>query len=431
MAEQLPIDLTMLKLLHKREDYENMMGSVPREALDQKVAILLDDFGAYFKEFPDSKAVDPASFMIWFRGFRHKGLPAEACTIFEFLINKAVTEPLDPAVRKGLANRLAGAETAVKITGLLERWNKGDEVDLYSQLRDTLAGFELRLDRTVKDPQCRTPIEELLAVEENNTGINWHQPWLAGHIKALRGGDFVLFASRPDKGKTTWAAGLATNAAPQLDALWPGEKRCVMWLNNEGVGGQIVKRTFQTALGMTIEEMVENKATIREQYIKAIGGRGGALRVFDVHGMWHHEIEDLIRRYRPGMIIWDMIDNVKFGGEVLNGGQRTDQLLEAMYQWVRVLGVKYDCVNVAMSQLSADADGMQWPALPMLKDSKTGKQGAADVIICMGSSNEPALTSMRYFHCTKNKRKITGMPISPLATTIFDFDRGTFAEYKT
>jgi hypothetical protein len=34
---------------------------------------------------------------------------------------------------------------------------------------------------------------------------------------------------------------------------------------------------------------------------------------------------------QPALVVFDMIDNIRFGGEVANGGQRTDQLLEAMY----------------------------------------------------------------------------------------------------
>jgi replicative DNA helicase len=132
----------------------------------------------------------------------------------------------------------------------------------------------------------------------------------------------------------------------------------------------------------------------------------------------------------PALVVFDMIDNIKFGGEANNNGQRTDQLLEAMYQWARLQGVKYDCGVIANSQISADGDGIQYPTLPMLKDSKTGKQGAADVIITIGTVNDPMLANSRYIGTTKNKKVRTGVGASPMQEVIFDGARGRYKELQ-
>jgi replicative DNA helicase len=152
------------------------------------------------------------------------------------------------------------------------------------------------------------------------------------------------------------------------------------------------------------------------------------LRVFDIHDMWNHEVEDIMKAHRPALVLFDMVDNIKFGGDTNNNGQRTDQLLEAMYQWVRMMGVKHDCAMLATSQLSADADGLSYPTLPMLKDSKTGKQGAADIIITIGALNDPVLENSRYIGTTKNKRVRTGKRGSPQQEVFFDSQRGRYKE---
>jgi replicative DNA helicase len=144
--------------------------------------------------------------------------------------------------------------------------------------------------------------------------------------------------------------------------------------------------------------------------------------------MWNHEVEDIMKQYKPAVVLFDMVDNVKFGGEANNNGQRTDQLLEAMYQWARLMGVKHDCGVIATSQLSADADGVPYPTLPQLKDSKTGKQGAADVIITLGAVNDPVLETSRYIGTTKNKRARTGKRGSPNQEVMFDSHRSRFKE---
>jgi replicative DNA helicase len=144
--------------------------------------------------------------------------------------------------------------------------------------------------------------------------------------------------------------------------------------------------------------------------------------------MWNHEVEDIMRQHKPALVVFDMIDNIRFGGDLGNGGQRTDQYLEAMYQWARLMGVKHDTAVLATSQISADGDGVSFPTLPQLKDSKTGKQGAADVIITLGALNDPVLANSRYIGCTKNKKPRTGASQSPNAEVIFDAARARYKE---
>jgi replicative DNA helicase len=144
----------------------------------------------------------------------------------------------------------------------------------------------------------------------------------------------------------------------------------------------------------------------------------------DIHDFYSYEVEDIMRRCPPGLVVFDMVDNIKFSGNASNGGQRTDQVLEAMYQWSRLMAVKYDTPVIANSQISADGDGLTFPTLSMLKDSKTGKQGAADAIITLGSSNDPFYEKTRWIGLTKNKLARTGQPKSPQAEVLFDGDRG-------
>ena len=431
------LDITALKLLKYRERYERLGRSVPKQALQPLTATLLDDFGKFFKEFPDAVRIEQGPFLMWFKGFRHKNLPEAEVGVYTAIIGKAM-EDVPDTIESGLMARLVAADTATKVTALLERWNSGEEVDLYSALLGHVEAFEQQVDKKVNNPQVLDPIEDLLKAEENDIGFHWRLPCLNRHIKPLQGGDFVVLASRPDKGKTTFWTDELTHIAPQVDTLFPGEERCIMWFNNEGPGRKIVMRNFQSALNATPEDLVKLSNTpsanpafrtmVREKYSEALGGRMGVLRVFDIHGMWNHEVEDLIRKYKPAIVLFDMIDNIKFGDAVSNNGARTDQLLEAMYQWARMMGVKHDTAVLATSQLSADADGVPWPTLPQLKDSKTGKQGAADVIITIGTVNDPVLIDSRYIGTTKNKKARTGQRGSPMQEVRFDGARGRYVE---
>jgi replicative DNA helicase len=431
------LDITVLRLLKYRERYDRLARSVPKNALQPVIVELLNDFGVFFREFDTAQRIEHGPFLTWFRGFRHPSMKDEGFGLYQAIIEKAM-EDVSPELEAGLMERLVAADTAARVTSLLERWSKGDEVDLYAELRQNVERFEQQVDRKVKNPQVLDPIEDLLKAEENDTGLHWRLPCLNRHIKPLRGGDFVIVAARPDKGKTSFCAAELTFMAAQLDQVYPGENRSILWFNNEGPGNKIIMRNFQAALGATVEELVQlsntpsvdpkYKTLVRERYAAALGGRAGALRVFDIHDMWNHEVEDIMRLYNPGVVLFDMVDNIKFGGEANNNGQRTDQLLEAMYQWARLMGVKHDCGVIATSQLSADADGVSYPTLPQLKDSKTGKQGAADVIITLGALNDPVLENSRYIGCTKNKKQRTGKRNSPNQEVFFDSQKSRYVE---
>lgn len=432
------LDITTLRLLKYRERYERLRRSVPKGALQPLTAELLDDYGVFFREFPDAHRIEHGPFLTWYRGFRHPNMKDDAFALYSTIITKSM-EDVSQELESGLMERLIAADTASHITGLIEKWNNGDEVDLYLSLRSAVEKYESQVDRKVKNPQVLDPIEDLLKAEENDTGLHWRLPCLNRHIKPLRSGDFVIVAARPDKGKTTFCASELTHMAAQVDVLYPGQNRSILWFNNEGPGNKIVMRNFQAALGATTEELVKLsntpssdpdrfKTKVREDYAAALGGRMGVLRIFDIHDMWNHEVEDIMKAHKPALVLFDMVDNIKFGGETNNNGQRTDQLLEAMYQWARLMGVKHDCAIMATSQISADGDGVSYPTLPQLKDSKTGKQGAADVIITIGALNDPVLENSRYIGTTKNKKVRTGKKASPQQEVLFDSQRGRYKE---
>lgn len=431
------LDLTTLRLLKRRDRYERLARSVPTRALDTRTRIILSDFGRFFKDFPDAPAINKDAFSLFFKQI-HSTLKDEDFAVYDKIFQSVVDEDVAPELESGLMKRLVEAAAATDLAAIIDKYQAGDDIDLRQHLTSLIDAYDAQVDRKVKNPQVLDAIEDLLKAEENDEGLHWRLPCLNRHIKPLVGGDFVVVGARPDKGKTTFWTDQLTFMAPQVDQLWPGQNRSILWFNNEGPGKRIVTRCFQSALNATMEDLVKLsnipsedprwRTKVREDYVAALGGRPGALRIFDIHDMWSHEVEEVIALHNPALILFDMIDNIKFGGEVNNNGQRTDQLLEGMYQWARLRGVKHDCAVAANSQISADGDGLQWPTLPMLKDSKTGKQGAADLIITLGAVNDPMLANSRYIGTTKNKKVRTGVPASPMQEVIFDGARGRYVE---
>ncbi|QUN58894.1 AAA family ATPase [Burkholderia cenocepacia] len=420
------IEVTLLQLLKYRERYERLAKAVPTAALEAKSVVILGDYGKFFTEFPEQQRIELEPFMLWFGTFAHPTLTPEQLGLYRALLGRVLNEDCDPSLEAGIMERLVAAETANRVTSLIEKYNNGDELDLYVSLRDEIERFEQNTNRKVRVPWISEDIDSILLDDKDDRGLHWRLDCLNTVMRPLRGGDFIVYAGRPDKGKTTSISSEVTYMAGQFDAYYgPDSGRYVLWMNNEGPGRRIVQRTYQSALNATTAELIRmsNNGALKDKYAEAVGGVD-RIRIMDIHDFWNYEVEDIMRRCPPGLVVMDMVDNIKFGGQALNGGQRTDQLLEAQYQWARLMAVKYDTPIIATSQISADGDGLQFPTLPMLKDSKTGKQGAADAIITLGAVNDPFYASSRWIGMTKNKLRRQGAPQSPQAEVMFDGERG-------
>jgi len=395
---------------------------VPKHVLEGNTQVILENFGQFFREHPEVEVITMDNFKTWFH-LKHPKDDENKRAAIDTMLNLVTGTP-DPSAEAGILERLLAAKASADVMSIVEKFNDGEDIDLYSALRGTVEWMETQTAKKIRVPWVQDSIHDILNEDRNDAGLHWRLDALNTSLRPLRGGDFGIVAARPDRGKTTFTASEVTFMAAQFDAYYGVDHgRHVVWFNNEGPGKRIKARCYQAALGKTTRELVEmDRETLDAAYAKAIGA-DDRIRIMDVHDFYSYEVEDILKRVKPGLVIFDMIDNIKFGGEVGNGGQRTDQLLEAMYQWARVLGVKFDTPVLAMSQISADGDGLQYPTLPMLKDSKTGKQGAADFIVTLGAVNEPMYESSRWIGATKNKLAKEGAPKSPCAEVQFDGQR--------
>lgn len=227
---------------------------------------------------------------------------------------------------------------------------------------------------------------------------------------------------------TTFYVSELSFMAGQVDRLFPGQDRPIVILNNESLGIRVKTRLVQATLNHSMEELVAARRKGQDVYAEAMKEWGGRnlIEVYDVHDRPLSFLENIVRRRNPAIVVLDMIDNVPFDGSVGNGGTRTDQILEASYQRARIWAVKYNCVVIAMSQLSATAAGALYPGLHELSNSKTGKAGAADAIVMLGHSDDPVFSTSRWISLPKNKLTRQGGAKDPRAEVIFDGSRARF-----
>lgn len=387
------IDIILLRLIKRRKDWSKLHGMLPKATLSEETRALVTDFDRYFKEYPSHDTVDLLTFLPRFKQW-HPGMSDEMFSKYKGILGNIVPDPDDDQARN-IMQDLADVDFATKIANTINEFEEGElEGDLYDFINRDMDKYRKLRGLKVVD-YIKDDILDLLQDEFDDTGVNFRLACLRASMRPMRGGDFGIIAGRPDQGKTTFMTSEATYAAPQL----PPERN-VIWLNNEGPGKRIKPRLFQSALGITMEELkaLASAGKVKDMYTDAVG-RLDRIRIFDIHGYSTGMVENIIQDNNPGLVIFDMIDNIRGFGDAA----RTDLMLEYMYQWARELMVKYDAIGWAGSQISNDGDNLRFPTLPMLKDSKTGKQGACDFQLMIGSVDDPAFVYSRFIGLPKNK----------------------------
>lgn len=411
------LDLTIMRALHKREDFEKFYRAVPKDALDPATATILGDMGKFFRENPAAPDARSEAFLPWFL-LAHPKLKPEAKAVFTAILRQNDT-PNPEMVQMGIASRMHELRQAKDLTNILTRWEEGQEVDLSASIKK-LADNAILTGAGIEE--LHADIDAMLRDEENEWGFHWSLDCLNGSMRPHRPGDFGIMAARVDTGKTTGMVHEAVHCARQVDTVYPGEERSILILNNEGPGRRVIQRAWQSALGATTPEMVamSQAGTIHKKYLDQFGGRN-PIKVFDVHDYPMSALERIIQQQRPAVVFVDMLDVVPYDGATANGGERTDQILEALYQRARLWAVKYETSIVAMSQLSAEAVNEPFPGLHTLANSRTGKPGAADWIMMMGVKD--GLDGSRFISLPKNKLHKPGGRKSPNAEVLWLPDR--------
>lgn len=410
------LSMLLLKAMKYRDKYDKFKTIINSDVfITDYTRRILKLYGEYFEE-SGADVIDFDTFVPWCEA-SHKLNSFEFKSALEDYVEEAQID-LPEDIDKALYNRVAKEAYILKIGEVVSSYKKGEVCDPFSEIEGHI--YELR--ETIQRDNLLLPveesIEELLMEEENDSGFKWRLDEINRSMRPLRGGDFGVLAARPDTGKTSFIADQLTYFAKQLNE---GEK--IIWLNNEGPGRRIKQRIYQASLNATIPEL-QTMLNGKELHSRFYETNSQQIFVYDIHDYYSHDIEKLIEKEKPKIVVFDMIDNVKFVGHNHLGGTRTDQILETMYQWARGLGVKHDCAMLATSQVSQDGEGLKFPTLGMLKDSKTGKQGACDFVMMIGCEDKNS--DRRYISTPKNKLTVSTGKVSPNCEVYFDLHRSRY-----
>ena len=415
------IDIQLLRLMRVRSDYNKIIGAINVEALEPKTRAVVRAVDRYYKKHKSHGQIDFTVFVPFLERNVYPDLLHDDKLVYRAIIKNMMKKYPDADTREAIMESVHELNLVHRMRLITEQYNEGEDIDALGEITSALDKYKLGVGVSSL-PEVGENIDELLDDMDNDEGIRWRLDCLNECMRPMRGGDFGIVAARPDQGKTSFLASELTYMAPQLP-----EGRPILWLNNEGPGYAIRPRLMQAALNCSTEELLEKKeaGVLYEEYFEAVGGEG-RIRIMDIHGYNTGQVESLIEDTTPGLIVYDMIDNIYGFGEAA----RTDLALEKMYQWARERSVKYDAAAIATSQISAEGIGEQYPGLGMLKDSKTGKQGACDFQLMIGSQEtKPEFANTRWLSLPKNKlRRVKSRRL--LDRVIFDRDRARYRDIE-
>ena len=127
---------------------------------------------------------------------------------------------------------------------------------------------------------------------------------------------------------------------------------------------------------------------------------------------------------RPAVVVFDMLANFRLAG-AQNGANKADGV-EQLWQEVREMAVRHDFISLSTVQISQEGGNQLYPPYSALKDSKTGIQGATDIILMMGSLDNPDAQVIRGLSTPKNKFACAGKQSYVMGEVWFDGSKCVF-----
>ena len=418
------MDTLLLHALASKQRYRSLMHVVPTGMISQDTQVVLAWFGAYYNAFPEREHVVVDELISLVRLRSANASPEQVaitCQLVEHL-----RRPVDEAGLRGILGQLHELDLSGRAGALIAKYNAGEEIDLAYELNKLSAHAVRCMAQSAPDDYIDTPIHELLSEIDNDSGIKFRRlALLRENIAGLQGGASIAIAARPDKGKTSFIASIITDFAPQLPIIF-GEGRPILWLNNEGSGKRIIPRVYQAALGVDLNELIRlsNCGELVPKYTAAVGGTPDIIRVKDMHGASLANIEQVVESMRPSVVVFDMLANFRLAG-VQNGANKADGV-EQLWQEVREMAVRHDFISLSTVQISQEGGNQLYPPYSALKDSKTGIQGATDIILMMGSLDNPDAQAIRGLSTPKNKFAVAGKQSYVMGEVYFDGSKCVF-----
>lgn len=397
------MDTLILHALRERRRYSSLLHAVPKEMLAAETQTMLAWFAAYWQAYPEAERIEVPELVALIK-VRAATAPPDQLALTLHMASKLAEEPPYDSLA-GIVNQLTELDLAGRIGAVLAQYQTGGEVDLSYQIQAMCMEARRQLQGGGTDSWADRPIHEYLEADSDEGGLQWLLfPELARNLKGLRSGDNVALAAPTDKGKTSMLCKIAVCMAQQAATMQhdPTYKdRPLLYLVNEGQAERITPRLYQTALGLTRDQLIamSNAGTLDAAYAKVVG-KFGSIRVKNIHGKNVSQIEQIIEHHNPYLVMTDMTGRIKAVSNRSGGANDINQL-EEVWNHMRELAAIHNFAHFGTVQVSAEGFEQLHPPISAMQNSKTGIQTTLDLIIMMGAIS--VSPSLRGIYTPKNK----------------------------
>lgn len=377
----------LIALLLTRDMYVRFSRHLKEYTMLPETWEIIEDLGEYYNTYPDEDKIDEDKFVPWARTVRHPTWTKTQREAYETVVEMAAKLEPDPTIM----DRMYELATAIDIK---------DKVDdaIYKGGTHTLDDIGKLIDNYREhvalgghdDPLAPFDLHDVFESLSRTGGYRWRLEELNVSVGPICKSDLVIVGKRPEVGGTTFLTSEFTHMVDQM----PEGSNAVIF-NNEESKGKIFARLMQSALNMTVMDMVADPKATTDAYNKFLGTR--SIDVVHDTSLTTSKIETVLKRKPYQLIGFNVLWKVRPYGKL-----EDYQKYEQVARWARSVADKYAPV-VAIWQADASAEGVEWLDQAQLYGSKTGVQGEADVQLMVGKSNEPGLQDERYLSVVKNK----------------------------
>jgi len=381
------LELTLLRLLYNRERYNKYRSLINDKELKdnfRELSFLYSVVDKLHTLIPDATLTDDEVENTFWSTY-----PDAAHDIYDGLLQDLRAVNIGEAVADSILQQIATRDTATKLSEAAYALASGrGSLEKVQELTEAL-----KTDRSVvgagEVEVLSTSLLDLVAEEELMPGLKWRLNCLNVSLGPLRKGVLGHIFARVETGKSAMWISEVSYMLSQLQK----DQKCVIFFNEEG-GRDIMYRMYSAVLGLTYNQYISNPKAAQERFYAA----GGEKIVFiDRPVLYRNEMERVLDKYNPGLIVTDNLDKVK-GFEA----DRNDLILAAIYKWARTMAKTY-APFLSVGQADVSANNSKWLSEAQMADSKTGKPAELDFIIGIGRVDVEGQENVRYISVPKNK----------------------------
>lgn len=266
-----------------------------------------------------------------------------------------------------------------------------------SKIRDMLIEAErLSNNETDNADVVDMDIDYLLSRTSKNSRWKFNIPHLSDMCGGIGDGIFTLIAGRVESGKSLASISLCFSPNGFAD-----QGARILYLCNEEDAAFTGIRAISSFTGLTKDEITKDTANAAKIFSKI---RPNVIPI-DNARLSMTGLARMVEKYKPDIVVADMLDHIQVAGEYA----REDMRLGQLYRQAREMAKFYRCAFIGVSQTSAESDGKLHYGFDTLANSKTDKPAACDLILLLGQNppdNEGNYKPDRAINVAKNK--ITG-----------------------